>query len=209
MGIEDRKEREKERLKEQILDAAFDLFRQGGYEAVTVRKIAELIEYSPTTIYLYFKNKDAVLFALCERGFQTLLEYMSPAMQNDDLYERLRMLGQGYLKFGLEHPQYYDLMFIAKDPMRTVTETHGTWEEFVKGKRTFENLLETVQQLAESGYFKADDVHPITLNLWSYVHGIVSLIIRDRLIMFQNDEMHHLLEYSLNHLLNHYITKPT
>jgi AcrR family transcriptional regulator len=209
MGIEDRKEREKERLKELILDAAFDLFRQGGYEAVTVRRIAEVIEYSPTTIYLYFKNKDAVLFALCERGFQTLLEYMSPAMQQDDLYERLRMLGQCYLKFGLEHPQYYDLMFISKDPMRTLTETHGTWEEFVKGKRTFENLLETVQQLAEAGFLESSDVHAVTLNLWAHVHGFVSLIIRDRLIMFQNEEMNHLLEYSLNHLLNHYITKTT
>lgn len=209
MGIEDRKERDKERLKEQILDAAFDLFRQGGYEAVTVRRIAELIEYSPTTIYLYFKNKDAILFALCERGFQKLLEYMSPAMQNDDLLERLRMLGQGYLKFGLEHPQYYDLMFISKDPIRSLEETHGTWQEFVKGKRTFDNLLETVHQMAEAGYLEINDVQPVTLNLWAHVHGVVSLIIRDRLIMFQNQDMHYLLEYALNHLLNHYLVKRT
>ena len=72
MGTKERREREKEEIRQKILDAARELFVQEGYDAVSMRKIAEKIEYSPTAIYLHFKDKRSVLIALCDEDFLRL-----------------------------------------------------------------------------------------------------------------------------------------
>ncbi len=69
MGIKERQERDREAVRRAILDAARDLFVKEGYEQVSIRKIAELIEYSPAAIYGYFPSKDDIFFALAEEGF--------------------------------------------------------------------------------------------------------------------------------------------
>lgn len=72
MGVADRKEREKEEMKTKILEAAKKLFLDHGFEKTSIRNIAEEIEYSPGTIYLYFKDKNELLFALHQEAFQGL-----------------------------------------------------------------------------------------------------------------------------------------
>jgi AcrR family transcriptional regulator len=70
MGIVERRQREKQQMRRQILDTAMDLFIENGYEEVSIRRIADHIEYSPATIYLYFQDKDDILFVLHEEGFE-------------------------------------------------------------------------------------------------------------------------------------------
>ena len=80
MGVKERQERDKEQLRERILDAARELFVAEGYRNVSIRKIAEKVEYSPAALYSYFPSKDALFFALAEEGFRKLFEYTnSPA----------------------------------------------------------------------------------------------------------------------------------
>src|SRR5689334_7956418 len=99
MGPKDRRTREKEELRDKILDAARELFVGEGYERVTMRKIAERIEYSPTAIYLHFPDKLAVMRALCDRDFLSLAKQFQKIAKEKDPIERLRRVGRAYTAF--------------------------------------------------------------------------------------------------------------
>src|SRR5688572_20436871 len=131
MGIAERKEKQKAEIRKMILDASMKLFVEEGYENVSIRKIADLIEYSPTTVYLYFKDKNEILFNLHEMGFQKMAEYNF----NTNLWDiknpllRLHKMGENYLAFGLNNPEFYDLMFIQRAPMEALeTMTECDWK---------------------------------------------------------------------------------
>src|SRR5262245_10596319 len=113
MGSKQRREREKESLRQDILDAARELFISEGYENVSMRRIAERIEYSPTTIYLYFKDKAELLYSLCEETFSQLAERMSAiASESNDPVEVLRKGCLAYIEFGLKNPNHYRVAFM-------------------------------------------------------------------------------------------------
>src|SRR6266568_7102211 len=113
MGVRQRRAREKEGLREEILDAARALFVKEGYESVSIRKIADKIEYSPGTIYLYFRDKAEILDKICEQTFAKLIVRMQ-AIENDnaDPLDKLHRAIRTYIQFGLDHPHHYVLTFI-------------------------------------------------------------------------------------------------
>src|SRR5215813_4153179 len=113
MGPKHRREREKEALRQDILDAARELFVKEGFENVSMRRIAEKIEYSPTTIYLYFEDKAALFMAICEETFAKLANQMATIAQaSDDPVEALRRGCRAYVDFGLKYPNHYRVTFI-------------------------------------------------------------------------------------------------
>src|SRR5262252_3839278 len=107
MGTTERRERERQELRTKILDAARELFASEGYEAVTMRKIAERIEYSPTAIYLCFKDKEAVLREICDADFGALAQRFAAIARLADPRERVMAAGRAYAEFGLTHPNHY------------------------------------------------------------------------------------------------------
>src|SRR5213083_1674875 len=113
MGIKERQERDREAVRRAILDAARDLFVAEGYQNVSIRKIAERIEYSPAAIYGYFPSKDDIFFALAEEGFE-LLSAPRGMGQNEKLQplDRIRAIFWRFYEFSREHPQYFWLMFV-------------------------------------------------------------------------------------------------
>src|SRR6516225_5821051 len=101
LGTIERRERERQELRTRILDAARELFAEQGYDAVTMRGIAERIEYSPTAIYFHFKDKEALLRELCDTDFATLaLKFRNIASIADPI-ERLRQIGRVYTTFAI------------------------------------------------------------------------------------------------------------
>ena len=106
LGTKERREREKEEIRQKILDAARELFVQEGYDAVSMRKIAERIEYSPTAIYLHFKDKRSVLIALCDEDFLRLARELQKIGRIEDPVERMRQSGRAYIRFALEHASH-------------------------------------------------------------------------------------------------------
>jgi AcrR family transcriptional regulator len=177
MTISNRKERQKEELKGKILRAARELFMQKGFEDTSIRSIAEKIEYSPTTIYLYFKDKDAIFCELHREGFALLNQYFRPLTHVADPYERLKAINKAYISFAMENGELYDLMFIINAPMESLKKDESDWEE---GKRAFAFLLNTIQECLEKGYFKGMQPEVLAFTVWSMVHGIASLEIRNR-----------------------------
>jgi AcrR family transcriptional regulator len=177
MTISNRKERQKEELKGKILQAARELFMQKGFEDTSIRSIAEKIEYSPTTIYLYFKDKDAIFCELHREGFALLNQYFRPLTHVSDPYERLKAINKAYISFAMENGELYDLMFIINAPMESLKKDESDWEE---GKRAFAFLLNTIQECLDKGYFKGMQPEVLAFTVWSMVHGIASLEIRNR-----------------------------
>lgn len=180
MGINERKEREKEELKELILSAAREIFLNEGYENTSIRKIASKIEYSPGVIYNYFKDKNDLLLSLHDKAFECKIEALFLSVKNiPDPLERLKATGRSYIRYGLDNAADYELMFILSCTM----EALAVKEEFWKDGATAINMLkENISECMEAGYFKKDtNIDALSLLLWSQVHGLVSLYNKERL----------------------------
>jgi AcrR family transcriptional regulator len=179
MGIPERKEKQKLEIKKAILDASMKLFMEQGFENVSIRKIADLIEYSPTTVYLYFKDKNEILFNLHEIGFQKMAEYTTDLWTIKNPLVRLAKMGEYYLKFGLENPAYYELMFILKAPMEALENLVDNCE-WRSGDQALGRLKDAIQECMDKKLIEKGDVDAVSMAIWSMVHGMVSLAIRDR-----------------------------
>jgi AcrR family transcriptional regulator len=178
MGIKERKQKEREELRTMILEAAKALFISHGVANTSIRNIAEQIEYSPATIYLYFKDKDDILHALHSEGFRELGNRMQILQAVSDPLERLKALGRVYLDFAHQNAEMYELMFIAKAPMDYLDKTDE--EQWQEGKRAFDFLKNTVAACIEKGHFKGHQSGPLSFLIWSSVHGMVALHVSDR-----------------------------
>jgi AcrR family transcriptional regulator len=179
MTIAKRKERQKEELRGKILEAAKALFIERGFEETSIRNIAEKIEYSPTTIYLYFKDKDDIFYALHQEGFVLLNQYLRALQNVTDPFERLKAICKAYISFALENREFYDLMFISRSPMNALTKDKDD-EKWVEGNKAFGALIGTVTECIQRGYFTGMDPEVLSFTCWSMVHGICSLEIRGR-----------------------------
>jgi len=202
MGIQESKEKQKLEIRTLILDASMKLFVEEGFENVTIRRIAELIEYSPTTVYLYFKDKDEIFAALHDIGFQKMAEFNKDLDTIRNPLLRLHKMGENYLQFGMENPEYYSLMFIDTEPMDKLAE-EGC-DEWRPGDTAINRLKATVVECMEKGYLQQDDPLVVSLSIWSFVHGLMSLSIRCRLEKFvlQKEMLLPTMRASLNWFVN-------
>lgn len=181
MGIAERKEREKQEMRRKILDAAFEMFVEVGYERTSIRAIAEKIEYSPATIYLYYKDKDELLYDVQREAFDLLAKSFAPLAEIRHPFERLLALGLTYLDFAFSNPQYYDLMFILTAPMNVIKE-NMLWEN---GCNAYEFLLTTVADCIEEKCIRYADANLGALQAWSMVHGLASIYLKNRFMVME------------------------
>src|SRR5918994_7594478 len=108
MGTKERQQRERDQTREAILTAARDLFVTEGYRHVSMRKIAERIEYSPAAIYSYFGSKDEIFFTLAEEGYHLLADRVTDLLSGlSDPLEALRGAMWAFYEFSKEHPEYF------------------------------------------------------------------------------------------------------
>ena len=174
MGVKERRAREKEQLRHQILSAARELFVNEGYENVSMRKIADKIEYSPTTIYLYFKDKADLLDSVCKETLLSLLNTLELLKRDKiDPVEVLRKSGKAYVEFGLKYPQDYKLTFVVRPQFQ---KGLGLQEGSV-GERVFDYLRAMVSECIRQERFRQVDVEITGQALWSAVHGVTLLLI--------------------------------
>ncbi len=176
MGIKERREKEQEDLRQKILDAASELFAKEGYANVSMRKIAQKIEYSPTTIYLYFKDKTDLLNQICDETFSKLI--MDIEKIETTFYEPISCLRKGmrtYVDFGLKFPNHYEVTFIT--PISDyLGEEHHPYEGS-NGQKAFEHIVKMVTDSMKSSQIKRGDVATISQTLWAGIHGVTSLLI--------------------------------
>ena len=203
MGIAERKEKEKQEMRKRILDTAKRLFIMDGFDKVTIRGIAERIEYSPATIYLYFKDKNEILLALHAEGFEKFYQQQQTILPIKDPWKRLREHGRIYISFALENPEYYDLMFIMRGPVRELKAK----KEWSAGMRSFEFLKENVKACMDAGYIQRTDLDVSAFAIWSFTHGIASLVIRDRTGNFPEKILPSIIEGALDFMMEGILKK--
>lgn len=208
MGVKERREREKSETRDKILDAARELFATEGYEGVSMRKVAEKIEYSPTAIYVHFADKNELFRELCHQDYARLAEVFQGAVISIDPVQRLIQIGRVYAEFGIRYPNHYKFMFMTShpgmEPDEDDREIMGNPEQdayaFLKG---------AVQLAIEAGCFREEytDAEIISQTLWAGIHGVISLQIakcedawvewrpvQDRVEMMLNVTMHGLVQ---------------
>jgi AcrR family transcriptional regulator len=177
MAIEDRKQREREQMQRLILDAAKEIFLEKGYNQTSIRNIADKIEYSPGTIYLYFTEKDDIFFALHNEAFGKLFSLFAPLAMVEEPFERLKAMGKLYMDFAFNNKDLYDLMFIMNAPMNMLHDDC----EWKMGDRVFDTLVHTLAECQAKGRFKGKELQPLAFMIWSGLHGMCAIYCRGRM----------------------------
>jgi AcrR family transcriptional regulator len=198
MGIIERKEREKLEMRLMILETAKQIFIEEGFEKASIRAIADRIEYSPATIYLYFKDKNELFFSVHEMGFEKLIFEMTTAIEGIiDPVDELRARGFAYMKFAFQNPEMYDLMFIQNAPMESMKDS----ESWTCGHRCFMLMCETIQRCIDTKTLRISNLHIAAMSIWSFMHGLVSLKIRNRFQKFEGVELEVLMNGSVEQMV--------
>ena len=174
MGVAERKSRQRAGVRQEILDAARDLFVREGYDSVSMRKIAEKIEYAPGTIYLYFKDKAEILDTLCRQTFDKLRLRLEAIRQDPgDPVEALRRGLRTYIQFGLDNPNQYIVTFVLAKQEAEIAQKSG----LESGQPCFDCLRAIVRQCMEGGYINGGGVEETAQALWTAIHGLTSLLV--------------------------------
>jgi AcrR family transcriptional regulator len=175
----ERSKRQNGDLRRLILDTTRHLLVQEGYQNLSMRKIARAIDYSATSIYLHFDSKDALLHALIDEGMTRLYDQLRATADDhpDDPVERLEALCRQFITFGLENPEYYEVMFLLH-PERM--ERYPA-EKYRRARRNLDVIAATLSAGVRKGVFRVEDPRVSASTIWASLHGAVSLILAERI----------------------------
>ena len=165
-------------LRREILDRARHLMVEDGYAHLSMRKIAGAVGCSATSIYLHFDNKDALVHALIDEGFERLNDRLQAAVEANgtDPVARLDALAHAYVRFGLENPEYYEVMF-QLHPERMARYPA---ESYRRARRNLDLIAEVLAAGAAAGVLAAPDPEVAAHVHWAALHGVVSLLLARR-----------------------------
>jgi len=178
MGVSERRIRERLDTRQSILAAARELFLLKGFEATTIRNIAEKIEYSPSTIYQHFKDKNEIFYTIHSEAFAELVRYLNASEMHKNPMDQLIALGQIYVQFAMENPELYDLMFIMEAPIDFLNYLEDT--NWIEGKTAFDYLKSIIANCIKQGLIIETDLESLSYLVWSTVHGLVTISIKKR-----------------------------
>ena len=178
MGSKERQDRERQAVTDSILDAARELFLAEGYQSVSIRKIAERIEYSPAAIYSYYPSKDDIFLALAKEGFLRLDAKVNAAMGSGNALDDVRACWWAFYEFSKEQPEYFLLMFVDRSVPR-ITEQ---WDGFEFLQQLLNNAVDGIQKAIDAGAFPATlSANAAMHMLWAGLIGPAVVGIRHRL----------------------------
>lgn len=164
-------------MQEKILDAARRLFISQGYEAVSLRKVAESIEYTAPAIYTHFKDKEELMRELCRRDFGALSEHLVAMNQIENPVARIAALGHGYVRFAVAHPHHYRFMFMTPLPAEVEPEAEDLAAMQDPNLDGYAAVRHACAQAIDRGLLRPEhtDAELIAQVLWAGVHGVASL----------------------------------
>ncbi len=186
---------------ERIIDTTKELYREGGLNAISMRKVGAHLGLSATAIYRHFKNKEHLLIAVFEEGFKTFTKYLWESLAGDTPLERLHAAGEAYLRFALDEPLYYQMLFMVPTRHLGYQEMPETAKDELH--RAFLFLADRVRECMDEGSFRAGDPDDVAVAIWGHSHGLVSLYLNghfrececnEDFIPFYWNSMDHLLQ---------------
>ncbi len=169
-----------------IIETTKELYHEGGLKAISMRKIGARLDLSATAIYRHFKNKEHLLIAVFEEGFKAFTEFLWDSLAGETPLERLRSTGEAYLRFALEEPLYYQVLFMV--PMQHLG--YKAMPETAKEElhRAFLFLVDRVRECIDQGSFKEGAAETIAVAIWGHSHGLVSLYLNGHFQQCECDE---------------------
>ncbi len=175
MELPQKKKRKERDLAAEILNAARSLFVKEGYENTSMRKIAARVGISPTTIYLYYKDKAEIMHTIHQIGFRMLAYDFKTLSHVKDPFERLKAMGRCYIAFALEKPDFYEIMFILEEPLKHILNISREDPRWQEGEEAFNTLVEVVKACQMNGYFQGYDLDVLAVMIWANMHGLCAL----------------------------------
>jgi AcrR family transcriptional regulator len=176
MGVKEKRHRYKEEFRRDILNSARDLFIDVGYEKFSMRRLAKKIEYSPTTIYHYFKNKDDLLFAICEEvaeQFLVRIRYFRSVQSKP--FEALRQAMLYLVEFAFDNPNQYKVFFLTRPNI------YGSQEEFMKresmARDSYLEFRAIVQACIKAGQLRRMNIDVLAQVLATAPHGLITMVL--------------------------------
>lgn len=176
MGSAERRGREREALQTQILDATREILSERGYEGLTMRAVADRVEYSAAALYKHFADREELVRALCARDFYAFAQVLNAragaatSKAKDDPLERLRGIARSYAEFAIQHPVQYRVMFMTPVPLEQNFVVHGD-----PTQDAYAILAIAVQTAMEHGHFPGLDKDVVAQTLWAMMHGVLSI----------------------------------
>lgn len=164
-----------------LLACARDLFLREGLAGLSMRKVAGAAGVSATAIYRHYDDKEALLFAVAEEGFRRFGEHLATGLDAPDLLGRLHGTGDGYLRFALDHTDYYRVIFMSE----SVCSQRFAEAANARFGPTFQFLVDRVRECQEAGLVRAGDPAGLAVSIWAHCHGLASLWIGGHLQSLQ------------------------
>jgi AcrR family transcriptional regulator len=178
MGIKERQERDREAVRRSILDAARDLFVKEGFRHVSMRRIAELVEYSPAAIYGYFPSKDDIFFALAEEGFRLLhAQHALDQLETLPPLDRVREMFWRFYLFSRDYPEYFALMFVDRSVPRITRE----YEAFAFARELKHAFRAHLDAAIQAGELPPTSTESVSRMVFSALVGVGVMRLSDRL----------------------------
>ena len=173
MGVKERRQRERTEVREKILDAALEFFAKEGSEGVTMRALADAIEYSPPVIYAHFRDKEAIIQELCNRQLRGLAKMFAEFAHLDPI-ERLRRIGYVYVDFAVDHPSHFRFMFLTTHPVEPDMDEAETNDPQT---HAYAFLRQTVRDAIAADLLRPEysDAEEVAQMCWASAHGLVAL----------------------------------
>lgn len=197
---QERRDSERKELRQLILEAAGELFAQEGYEAFSLRRVAEHIGYSPGALYRYFEDKDDLLFNVADEGFKLFRASQRAAAESGgELTETLRAMAQAYIAFGLRYPTYYRLMFMER-PDLLFRSRQDQAIEWLQALTEYQDVFKAAVQ---AGVLRAGDPLAMSEAWWAVLHGIVALGI-SMSFLFDAERIQQMLDNALEMFFHGY-----
>ncbi len=183
-------------LRRVILDTTRHLLIEEGYNNLSMRKIARAIGYSATSIYLYFKDKDDLFHTLIEEGYSQLQQvFKAIETSYDNGSERLKALCRAYIRFGLDNPEYYEVMFL----LHPEHMARYPAEKYRRARRNLDVIASALDEGTRQGVFSVENPRVTASTIWAALHGAVSLLIAQRVDIRIDPQA--FIETTLNHTL--------
>jgi AcrR family transcriptional regulator len=159
----------------EILEAAERIFVAHGYEAATIRKIADEVGVSSTALYMHFRDKDQILLEICTGAMEELLaSNREISAMPIDAVARVRMMLEAYLAFALEHPNAYRLVFCSSPVMDQIRRQHATLQI---GQECLDRFASVIREIAAQGRLRVGDPRSVHQVLWAACHGMTTLMV--------------------------------
>jgi AcrR family transcriptional regulator len=183
MGISERKAKEKEIRKNDIIDAAEKVFFSKGYTVATMDDVAKTAEFSKRTVYIYFKSKEQIYFKIMVRGYRVLINMIEESkknMKDENALTQIRLLGEILYRFSKEHPDYFNAIMNYENgemDFNTTITDESREECYSLGEKIFDYLISALSKGIKEGVVKEDiDVVNTAIVLWSCTLGIFNTL---------------------------------